>query len=133
MTRATAQIVILLDPETGEFRAEMGSPNGSRRKIPLPPDASLWGDTIGVELLELNSWLRDQEERAKELKEFTKSKVTIAEGEFKLSLHRKVWDKTASRNYGNFDSVSFANEKFGSRRDANFQVISVEKILRREK
>ncbi|SRR6266404_42677 len=126
MTRATAQIVILLDPETNEFRAEMGSPNGSRRKIELPQDTYLWGDTIGIELLELNSWLRDQEERKVEQeRENAKLLVQLKVREH-MALHRRVHHTSANtRGQG----IEFADEKFGSKRDPNSLVISVEKIL----
>lgn len=126
MTRATAQIVIFLDPETNEFRAEMGSPNGSRRKIELPRDPFHWGDLIGVELLELNSWLRDQEERKVEQeRENAKLLVQLKVREH-MALHRRVHSTSAAtRGQG----PEFANEKFGSKRDPNSPVISVESIL----
>ncbi len=129
MPRATAQIVIQLDPESGQFRAEMPSPNGARRKLDLPTDPSLWGDLIGVELLELNTWLRDQEHRATELREFDQAAAELKAQEFAQALHRKVSQTSASRKG---QGVEFAKEKFHQRpllseRRSVMEILSQEK------
>lgn len=129
MSPATAQIIIQLDPETGEFRAELPSPNGSRRKLDLPTDPSLWGDLIGVELLELNSWLRDQDKRAEELKEFNNSAKAVADREFTLARSRTVWQQTAQQ-FGK----AFADGKLGEqqqRQQAAIAVAHMKQLLKR--
>ena len=60
---ATAQIVVYLDPETNEIRAEMPTANGSRRKLDVPD--SMPPSWVAA-LFEMNTWLRDQEARQKE-------------------------------------------------------------------
>lgn len=96
MPRATAQIVIYLDPDTGEIRAEMPSPSGVRRKIDVPREAL---NALMPDLLEMNTWLRDQERRREELEREAENNKKYAEIQFQRALHRKVWDQTASTPY----------------------------------
>lgn len=96
MPRATAQIVIYLDPDTNEIRAEMPSPSGVRRKLDIP-EAAL--DPFLPDLLEMDTWLRDQERRREELELEAENNKKYRELEFQRALHRRVWDKTSSTPY----------------------------------
>jgi hypothetical protein len=126
LNRATAQITFYLDPNSGEIRAEMPSPNGSRRKIKLPDWPDRWGEIIETELLELDSWFRHQEERKKEQEKEIEVVALEAKAKFNRALHRKVYDTSASRRG---QGVDFADKKFGSRSDPNIRPLDIANIL----
>jgi hypothetical protein len=124
MSQAIASLVVYLDPETGDFKAEIPAPNGSRRKISLPRNndgtgecgCDCWQEIIETELSALNTWLRHNEKRQQELETNTKTSALDAEKRFQRSLHRKIWDITAiHHNYGQTSGLEFANKTIGPR------------------
>lgn len=112
--RTPAQIVIYLDPETKEIKAEMPAPNGSRRKFQIrQKDLPAW---MLNELTQLDFWLREQEKRKQELESQAAKDLLEAEKRFQKSLHQKNWDRTArNHNYGGLDGKGFANKTIGYR------------------
>ena len=130
-SRATAQIAIQLNPETGNFQAEMGAPNGSRRKIDLPPDPIFWGDVIQQELIQLNLWLRAVEQDEKRVA--LKAPLAKARFDWTLEKHRRIWDETARKhNKGGESGPDFANRTLGSRKSPHIRTMDIGKILDRE-
>lgn len=109
--RATAQIVLYMDPDTKEIKAEIPGANGSRRKIEFQ-ECELPVQFVD-ELNALNVWLRDQEQEKTRLEKEAEKQQVKAEKRFQDALHKRVWDTTASRK--GHRSKEFADKTIGYR------------------
>ena len=109
--KSIASLVVFIDPETGEFKAEIPAANGSRRKIEIRE--SELPINIVDELVALNVWLRDQDDRAQTLKSEKKDREKLAEAKFAHARHQKIWDVSAGR--AKLQGKEFANKVIGQR------------------
>jgi len=113
MARATAQIVLYLDPQDGELKAEIGT-QGGRRKLEI-------GAKLQKEIKSslLGQALREMDERliaAASLEPRAKREQNLADTKWKLATERarrreEIWARTA-RNHGkNFANKILKNSK----------------------
>ncbi len=118
-----AQITLWQDPNTGLTHAEI--PAGSlRKKIPLPKNPQEWGEILSGELQEISAWIKNENQRKKELQVREERDRALKEDREFWNRRRKNFDDCAS-----YAGLEFANEKIGQRSKVKPYVPRITKIL----